>query len=292
MSFPPVSLIGTGALGGAFLEAFSELELDVAGVYNRTPSRATRHADRFSGARSGAFPDTTDELGGLLLLAVPDGAVAETAARLAGLGGIWEGRCAVHCSGTLTSDALSPLSDKGARTASFHPLQSFTAEGGGGARLFDGICFSTEGDARALHLLEKLARLLNARLLKVRPQQKPHIHLAAVFASNYLVALLEAAGRAGAESEEERGELVRALGPLVRQTAENIAVKGTGEALSGPISRGDAGTVEKHLELLEDHPRLREIYRLLGAELLDLVKGRSEEDDPRTNAYLEKLLER
>lgn len=290
MSLPPASIIGTGALGEAFLQAFAAGNLAVAGIYNRSPSTAVAWAERFPGARGGPFPSTVSELGELVLLTVPDGAVAGLARKLAGLQGDWTGRTVAHCSGSLTSEVLDPLADRGARTASFHPLQSFT--GGDGPGHFKGIWFSTEGDPQALELLEKLAGRLEASLLRVRPEQKAHIHLAAVFASNYLVALAEAAGRAGSEGEGDPAELVRALGPLVRQAADNVAAKGTEKALSGPIFRGDAGTVEKHLELLEERPRLRELYRLLGQELLDLVKRSKKGLEPRTAAQLEKLLKR
>lgn len=291
MKLPALSLIGTGALGSALLRAVARSGMTLQSCFNRRPEKARRLRDElFPGAHAGDFPTRSAELGALVILAVPDSQVEPVAEKLAGLPGSWEDRHLVHCSGSLTSGALSPAGERGAGLASFHPLQTFT--GRSGAEDFHEIWFSTEGDARTLELLEGFAGRLGARLLRVRPEQKTHIHLAAVFASNYVMALMHTAGEAGAGGGVEPEELQRALAPLMHRTAENIRRDGLDSALSGPIARGDVDTVRRHLELLEGDPGLRELYRRLGRQMLDLVKKSKKRGDPETAKYLEELMGR
>lgn len=291
MTLPGLSLIGTGALGGALLRAAARSGMTLHSCFNRSPEKARQMRDElFPGAHAGDFPSRTDELGELVILAVPDRQVAEVGEKLAGLEGSWEDRHLVHCSGSLTSGALSLAGERGAGLASFHPLQTFTSRSG--ADDFRDIWFSTEGDERTIALLEGFAGRLGARLLRVRPEQKAHIHLAAVFASNYVMALMHTAGKAGAGGGVEPGELQRALAPLMQRTAENIRRDGVESALSGPLARGDADTVRRHLELLEGNPGLRELYRRLGRQMLDLVKKSKKTGDDETVEYLEELLGR
>lgn len=291
MTLPAVSLIGTGSLGSTLLRAFSSSNIPVSGCYNRSSSRARAlRDDLFPGVRAAEFPENTSELGELVLVTVADQQIEKTAERLAGLAGTWEGYHVAHCSGTLTSDVLYSLREKGAACASFHPLQTFTPSSD--SEEFHDIYFGCEGNEETVTLLADLADRLGASVLRLAPEEKPYIHLAAVFASNYVMALMHTAGKAGAHGGAGPKTLQKALTPLMRQTAENISQKGLKNALSGPIARGDAETVNRHLELLADAPELRELYRRLGQEMLDLVKKSKNVPGDETMEYLEKLMER
>lgn len=291
MTFPAVSLIGTGALGSTLLRAFSRSNIPVGGCYNRSSSRARALRDElFPGAVAGKFPIDAGELGELVLLTVPDQEVGRAADRLGGVAENWENRHVVHCSGNLTSNVLSPLQERGAGCASFHPLQTFTSSSD--SEDFHGIYFDCEGNEETVNILAELAKRLGANVLQVSPEEKPFIHLAAVFASNYVMALMHTAGKAGAQGGAKQESLRKALAPLMRQTANNIARDGLENALSGPITRGDAETVKHHLGLLDDAPELRDLYRRLGREMLELVKKSKDTPGDETMGYLEKLLGR
>ncbi len=291
MTSPAVSLIGTGALGSTLLRAFSRSNIPVRGCYNRSSSRARALRDElFPGGIAAEFPEGADELGELVLLTVPDQEIGKMAGRLSGLAETWKNHHVVHCSGTLTSGVLSPLQERGAGCASFHPLQTFTSSSD--SEDFHDIYFGCEGNEETVSLLTDLADRLGASVLRVAPEEKPYIHLAAVFASNYVMALMHTAGKAGAEGGASPKPLRKALMPLMRQTADNIARNGLENALSGPIARGDADTVKHHLELLADTPEMRELYLRLGREMLDLVKKNKNIPGDETMGQLEKLLER
>ncbi len=202
--------------------------------------------------------------GGVLFLAVPDGAVRATARRVAALKPP-PGLAVVHLGGALGLEALDPL--KGNPRGSFHPLQSFPAPRPPDA--FRGITVAVDATSPALlRRLGNLARKLGAQPRHVTDQQRAVYHAAAVFASNYVdvvvaegVRLLEGIGWSQRDS-------VAALMPLVQGAVDNMRARGPVAALTGPVRRGDAETVARHLAALDDP----EVYRILGLVALELAR--------------------
>lgn len=201
----------------------------------------------------------------LVILAVPDGAVAGLCASLS-----WrEGQAAVHACGALGLDVLDAAAQRGALCAVMHPLQSFTSQSRSDA--FAGVAVGIEADSPALHArLDQLATRLGARPFSLRGVSRPAYHAAAVLASNYVVALHAAAARAFELAGLPKEHARTALAPLTRGTADNLARLPLHEALTGPVSRGDIQTVEQHLRALSEDAALAELYRSLARELLRL----------------------
>lgn len=274
MSLPKISVIGTGALGNVLTAALVFHDASVASVFNRTSSKATQLADKLGIAGSGDFPASSDELGPLTFLTVSDGALRHTAQRLARLKGDLENYTFVHCSGNESAAILQPLKDRGAVTASFHPLQTFTAESS--PNDFQGIYFSLQGDYEAFPLLRVVAGKLGAQTLEVSAGQKSNLHAAAVLASNYLTALLDASVELGTQGGLPVEKVKQALLPLVETTLKNASQQPFDEALSGPIKRGDVATVRQHLDLLDNQPELKNVYCVLGLQTVKLAESSGE----------------
>ncbi len=180
----------------------------------------------------------------LVLLCVPDRAIAEVAA--ATPAGPW----VAHVSGATPLAALDPH----ARRFSVHPLQTFTRSRGpeqlDGA--FAAVTAETD-EARAAGFW--LARTLGLEPFALADDRRALYHAGAAIASNYLVTLRRAAG----DLLEAAGAPPGALDPLMRRTIEN------GFELTGPISRGDWETVDKHVAAIrEARPELEEAYRVLA----------------------------
>lgn len=269
MAFRDATIIGTGALGSSLCRAMHPARLTVKSLFNRTPSRAGNLADDLEIAVSGNFPEHAGQLGEVIFLTVPDRQIKPVANALAGIDGELAGSTVVHCSGNEDSGLLQPVSEKGAIVASFHPLQTFSGADESG--LFEGIYIDMEGDPGAIEKLKQLARSLGAHPLELDASDKPHLHAAAVTASNYLVALLDAASEIGSAGELS-GEVVRrSLMPLVATTLENISDKPLADALTGPIARGDVDTVRKQIALLNHNERLCSLYKRLGHQALKLA---------------------
>jgi predicted short-subunit dehydrogenase-like oxidoreductase (DUF2520 family) len=192
------------------------------------------------------------------LLCVPDDAIAEACAACASLGE--EAPALIgHVSGASTLEVLSPASAAGAATFSMHPLQTFPDGRAAVAGMPCAVAGSSEGAAR---FATELASALEMRPFEVPEESRAAYHAAASIASNLLVALEESAAellsRAGVEDAREL------LAPLVLQTAANWAERGP-EALTGPIARGDAATVERHLEAISAvAPELLPAYEALA----------------------------
>ena len=192
----------------------------------------------------GARVDTPDP--DLVLLCVPDRAIAEVASEIAS--GPW----VAHVSGATPLSALGPHE----RRFSLHPLLSITKARG--PEQLDGgwAALAAETD-EARTTGRELAALLGLRPFDLQDEKRGVYHAAAAVASNYLVTLREIAG----SLFETAGAPADALDPLMRSVIEN------GFELTGPIARGDWETVERHLDALrEARPELEELYLALAAE--------------------------
>lgn len=222
-----------------------------------------------------------------VFLSVPDESLPEMATALAELGEAPGGTAAFHLSGALGTDPLAPLHAGGYAVGSLHPFQT-VAHPVTGAGLLPGSYFAVSGEPQALSVARRLLNALGSPALTVPVSRRPLYHVAGVFASNYVLALLATAarllGRAGVSEEEA----LQALLPLTRGALENLENLGPEQALTGPLARGDTETVELHLRSLDR--RERRLYASLGRELLEALPTPELEAEVRER--LEELLER
>jgi predicted short-subunit dehydrogenase-like oxidoreductase (DUF2520 family) len=282
------------ALAHAVLKS-SDSAFILEGIYARSADKAeslksTLPEMASSEIRSGGLNELNrNEKADITFLAVSDSAIAEVAARMAENGGSGSALL-VHTSGACGFHELDVFRKKGGRIGSFHPLQSIAADSG--AEVFKDISISIlSDDESSSELLSRLARSFGANPLPVDERQKKKLHLAAVMASNYMVALHHLAELVAGEVE---GDLLQHFKPLLQQTLDNIIKKGPAAALTGPASRGDGGTLSMHLAELDaitkqnlkassdrttNIDELLSAYRLLGrvATRLAVTDGRLSE---------------
>jgi predicted short-subunit dehydrogenase-like oxidoreductase (DUF2520 family) len=248
-----VVVVGRGRLGSALLAALPAAGLTARGVGGREVSSG-----------SGSQGDLSGEIS-LVLLSVPDDALIRTAERLAGILPKGTHPPIVHLSGALDSSVLAPLAERGCPTGSCHPLQSFSS--GSGAAAFRGIVFAVEGAPAAVEAGSDLARRLGGRPVTIEASSKPLYHAAAHLASGGLAGLLGAAidllGRAGFSEADARAT----LGPLARRTLERALEEGPAASLTGPVARGDTGTLALHRRAIAaSDPGRSALYEALVAE--------------------------
>ena len=185
----------------------------------------------------------------------------------------------VHASGSLELGVLSPLGRRHA-VGSFHPLRSFPEPGPPEA--FQGIVIGVDASSESLRrALNRLARDLGARPIRVDDAQRAVYHAAAVFASNYVVALLAEAIRLLEQTGWTEKEAIQGLVPLAEGAVANVGKRGPTRALTGPIRRGDAETVSRHLSALarldahagrSGNGRKSDLYRMLGDVALEIAQ--------------------
>ncbi len=202
----------------------------------------------------------------LIVLAVPDDAIAAECRRLAREGAAC--RAAMHLSGARDSSALSAFARRGALVFSFHPLRSFSGKPG---ESFAGCFVAVEGSAPAVRRAKALAREIGASPREIAAGAKPLYHAAATLAAGGTAALIAAASRAASEAGIDEGEALREFAALAISAAENVREFGFPEGATGPLARGDRATLRLHGRALAGRPRLRRLYRELARVFRELI---------------------
>jgi len=280
-------IIGAGRLGLALglqlQRARAVRALAYSGRRHGAPDHPLFHGfEPFASYRAGCASPPAGVDG--VLIAVPDDAIAGVVMEMTHLH-LPPSLPVLHASGSLSLDVLAPLAALGHPVAGMHALAAIADPVEGADRL-TGATFGVEGDGAARALAERLVRACRGRVLAIRPGGKALYHAAAVFASNYAVALLSVAGRLMDEAGVPAADARPALAALAAGAVENVAVRGPANALTGPVARGDAATVERHLARLSGADR--DLYCLLGLEALKLAEARG--TDPAALARVRELL--
>jgi len=238
-----LNIVGAGHVGRALGRLFAAGDVfTVQDVLTRSQSSA-EDAVRFIGAGRALAQIDALRPAQVWMLAVNDDAIAPVCAELAAAG-LPQDSVVFHCSGAKASNELDAARAAGAQVASVHPIRSF-ADPAAVAAAFTGTWCGVEGDAAALALLTPAFEAIGARLVTIDAAAKTVYHAASVFASNYLVTVLDAALRAYAAAgiaPEVACELAR---PLATETLDNVLRLGPAAALSGPVARGDFATVAR-----------------------------------------------
>jgi predicted short-subunit dehydrogenase-like oxidoreductase (DUF2520 family) len=244
-----LNIVGAGHVGRVFGRLFrASGSYAIQDVLTRSHASAL-DATGFMGAGRALENGAALRRADAWMLAVSDDQIAPVCASLAATG-LLQGALVFHCSGAKSSAELHAASAAGARVASVHPVRSF-ADPALVAQDFAGTFCGVEGDAPALLQLEPALHAIGARMVVIDAAAKTVYHAAAVFASNYLVTVVDAALRAyqaaGIPAEVAR-ELAR---PLATETLANVFRLGPEAALSGPIARGDVQTVLRQQQAID-----------------------------------------
>jgi predicted short-subunit dehydrogenase-like oxidoreductase (DUF2520 family) len=262
---PSVAIVGPGRLGTALALQLTTAGYRISEIVSRTPAsaRRARALTQTLKARSSLYQNARLDAG-LIWLCVPDREIAVVAADLAALN-TWKGKTVIHSSGALDSDILSPLRERGAKVASVHPMMTFVR---GAVPTMKGITFALEGDAAAVQMARRVVRDFGARTFLIRKQNKAAYHAWGAFASPLLVAALVTAEQVARSAGLKTAEARRMMLPILCQTFVNYAALGPAGAFSGPLVRGDAEVIGKHLQALKRIPEARAVYIALARSAL------------------------
>ena len=209
------------------------------------------------------------------MVATPDDQISSCGADLARTGLLHAGSVVFHCSGALPSSVFRDAAQCGASVASVHPIRSFAAPEQV-AKDFAGTFCGIEGDQPAVDLLTKEFAAIGAQPVGIDVEFKSVYHAAAVFASNYLVTLLDVALQAYAKAGIPQDTALRLMEPLVRGTVDNIFRLGPTDALTGPIARGDIATAVRQYRAVNAwDERHGALYKQLGKLTADIAARRT-----------------
>jgi predicted short-subunit dehydrogenase-like oxidoreductase (DUF2520 family) len=270
-----IGFIGAGKAGKALGLYFKNHGLDISGYFSRSGASA-ENAAVLTGSAAFRSINTLLESSGVIFLTVPDHALEEMDVLISELlknRPEFKNICFLHVSGALPSGCMKSLGLSGAELGSMHPLLSF-GEPDKSAGKLEGALFTIEGTGKALEVMGDILETTGGKYGIIPPENKPLYHAGAAVVSNYLVTLLESGLRCFEAAGIERAQATQAVMPLVYSTLENIRGKGTVNALTGPIARGDFNTVAAHAEALKNElPGELEFYKTMARKTIEMISG-------------------
>jgi predicted short-subunit dehydrogenase-like oxidoreductase (DUF2520 family) len=234
-----------GAVLGAALARAGHRIVAASGV---SPASAARAARLLPRTRLVA-PERVGRGADLIIIAVPDDALAGVVWRLAESGGIRAGQVVAHTSGAHGLAVLAPAAAVGALPLALHPAMTFTGHAEDLDRLAECVSFGVTAPDELRPLATRLVADLGGSVEWIAESNRPLYHAALAHGANHLVTLVNEAMDRLRDSGVVHPE--RVLAPLLRASLENTLRYGDA-ALTGPVARGDAGTVARHVAVLRD----------------------------------------
>jgi predicted short-subunit dehydrogenase-like oxidoreductase (DUF2520 family) len=238
-----VAVIGAGNWGGSLLAALKGAGIAVSEVVVKDWRQAKLDARA-------------------IWICVPDAAIAEVTEKIVERRGSLRGQIVVHSSGALSARVLEAARRAGARIAAVHPVMSFPTR-----RVvpLEGVMFGIEAHEAAVRReLYGLVRRFGGIPFAVKAETKALYHAAGTFASPLLVSALVAAMETAELAGLDKKTAERWVRALAEATVTNVFTRGAKRSFSGPFARGDAETIRLHLQALEAHPILADVYRALA----------------------------
>lgn len=258
---PRIAIMGPGRLGSALALELTRAGYRISEILFGSSAASRRKARILARQVHAKVADASGRLNvDLVWFCVPDREIGRAARQLAGRMD-WKGKIALHSSGALASDELNVLRLRGAVAAAVHPLMTFVS---GSVPSLKGVPFALEGDSAALRVARRIVRHLGAEVFPISRNRKLAYHAWGAFASPLLIALLVSAERVARAAGLSTSEARRKMLPIVRQTLANYAKLGPAGSFSGPIVRGDASVVRRHLLALKKIPEAKEVYEALA----------------------------
>ena len=272
-----IGFVGAGragcSLGKYFTTKASQADITVTG-YNSIVEEEARWAAAFTDSKVWERIEDVIAASDAIILSTPDGAIKK----------VWDaidkknltGKMICHLSGSLSSDVFSGIDAYGGYAISIHPMFAFSNKDSVYQQL-NHVSFTLEGHPYAVNAWKQLLDALGNRSVAIDKTKKPKYHAAASILSNQVIAVL-ATGYALLEecgfSEQEARSFSASL---VRDNVEHVIADGCVNALTGPIERGDVGTVQRHLRELNDTQK--ELYKVCGSRLLELARRKNPQTD-------------
>lgn len=269
-----IAFVGVGNVGMSLALALRETGCKLEGVNDIDPGVAASAAQTI-GSRVFWKAEDFAQFAGVVFLTVPDHYIEQVCSEIAAAGGFQPGSVVLHTSGALSSQVLISAREAGCGIGSFHPLQTFP-DPISGAKSLAGSYVTIEGDETAMRACRELARKLQCHSMEIPSDAKPLYHAAACVLSNYMVAVVDIGLKLLEASGVDKPHSLDAVKPLLDATLQNILNKGTVNALTGPVARGDYATVEKHIHALQQHqPAWVDIYKALGKVTLEIAEQKN-----------------
>ncbi len=270
-----ISFIGAGRIGVSLGRYFKSKGFEIAGYFDTVKEAGEKAAALTGSVYFKNYKEVIDA-SDVILVTVPDGIIESVWKKLLYLG--ISDKFVGHTSGALSTKIFHGAGERHCKVMSVHPMMTFAGWDTEIAKM-EKMALTIEGD---LEDFEWLFNKLPNNKFSISPDRKVNYHLAGVFASNLLIPVIHRALKNIEKAGLEMGEEI--IFPIVEKTIENIKEKGTSGAVTGPLERGDVGTICKHLDVMDGIEK--ELYIAASLELIDILKDRDRDYDE-----IKKLLE-
>lgn len=253
-----ISIIGSGNVAWHLAPALENAGYGVFEVYGRTSKRVKELVSRLYEAEIKRDLDFSDSKSDIFIIATSDDAIEEIAQEISLPN---EDSILVHTSGSLSAGVLSYAATE--HIGIFYPLQSFSRNK---SIQFDEIPICIEGESSLSRgVLTELGNAISQKVVSINSDQRMALHLAAVFANNFVNHFLGVANDILKANKLDENLLY----PLVKETLEKAADIGPKTAQTGPAKRHDFETLDRHLEYLKNNEELAEVYRIVSQHIVD-----------------------
>jgi predicted short-subunit dehydrogenase-like oxidoreductase (DUF2520 family) len=267
-----LAVIGAGKLAWSFVPALSEAGYNIISVISRDYSDAEELARSFNIPHYSDSVSDVPEDCEIIFLSVPDDQLNNIARQLSQSAN--SGKMYIHFSGVFSSDIIKDISSNAGLTASFHILQTFPSKKR--INIKNSYAAIETGFKKAEEILYELAAELQLNAFIIPADKKTEYHLAAVFASNFLVANMHTASELFKLTGSET-DFNKCIAPIVEHTLSNIFSNGAVNALSGPVERGDLHTIKKHVDSLINNKNLLRNYVVQSLSIVNIKKKQGKE---------------
>ena len=262
-----IGFIGAGTVATALAVGLHSKGYSIVAVSSRSQTSATNLVQMVNGYYAVSHNQDVADAADLVFIATPDDAITSVATQVQ-----WRpGHSVVHCSGADSTAILLSARKSGAHIGVFHPLQTF-ADLREATKNIPGTTFALEAEEPLLGTLKALATALGGHWIELEAKDRVLYHAAAVFTCNYLITLIKLATDLWQTFAIPPEPATQSLLPLIRGTINNIDTLGIPGCLTGPIARGDSGTIKKHLSALQKVvPDLVSTYQELGLKTIPIA---------------------
>ena len=267
-----IGFVGAGRVAHGLAGALAAAGHAVRAVASRNPDSAEGLAVRLPDCTALDAQGVADACD-VVFLTVPDDTIAPACAAIR-----WRaGQAVVHCSGATEVAALDAAARAGAMTGGFHPLQSFA----GTDTPLTGCTVTVEAAPPLEGTLAAMAATLGCRVNRLPPGARALYHASAGYGSQFLNVLMAEVTRTWESWGASEGDAVAAVLPMMRRTLDAMEAGGVAATMPGPVSRGDAGTVARHLDAYADDPVGLAFYRAHCLRTVDLAEDAGRIDGGR-----------
>lgn len=282
-----VAILGLGAVGEDLARTLHGAGFPIHCLISRRKHAARALAKEVDAQFVVSYGDELPDGIELLFLCVPDDAISRVSKELSDHSYPWHTVYVSHTSGALLSAELGALAARGAKVFSFHPVQTFAK---GQESEWKGIYVGIEGAESGVHVGQRIAVSLGSIPLLLNEEDKVLYHASAVFASNFFVTVIGIATDILGQINVSRADAVQLLAPLIQRTCQNIVESGPELALTGPASRGDVQTIERHAEALGNSvPDKYNIYLELTRAAIELKRRNNPEFEEKATLMVQEI---